>query len=190
MRYHEEMANAKVVNASVRFLGLKEASLRGYTKLRKVRIRKDDRADVLRRLGGTIEKLAKEGERVYFPLALGEHVDHILLSQAGLNYLSKSKSENVYFYEDLPYAFRFPDSHYILYPKRDSRWMSCEETHFSFAKKLRLCMAYKSQVTVDRLYIPMFIVAYGKRMNPFAGSKETVWKVNDINCLKARLNVY
>jgi hypothetical protein len=40
--------------------------------------------------------------RLYAPLAIGNHVDHLLAFQAGL--LLASRGFDVWFYEDLPYA--------------------------------------------------------------------------------------
>lgn len=70
-------------------------------------IRSGDRA--VARVGGAIAKLARAGSpetlALVLPLAVGGHIDHRVVLQAGLEALSGSPLP-IAFYEDLPYAAR------------------------------------------------------------------------------------
>ena len=60
--------------------------------------------DVPRRIAGEVSTLLDGRTRVYVPLGLGNHVDHVLLSVAG--YILAHSGVDVVWYEDYPYAER------------------------------------------------------------------------------------
>ena len=109
----EDERFAYFAEASIVFLDLPDAVFRGYEgddELLGVP-REDDMspAEILRR-----EIVRLEPQNVYFPLAVGNHVDHQLCRDAGLALLDESRSwvmpgprwaGNVVFYEDFPYAW-------------------------------------------------------------------------------------
>ena len=68
-----------------------------------MQVRPGDRA--VARVTGAIAKLARAGCAVVLPLAVGGHIDHRVVRQAGIDAFAKAVFP-IGFYEDLPYAAR------------------------------------------------------------------------------------
>jgi LmbE family N-acetylglucosaminyl deacetylase len=113
VRRAEEERFAYLMEASVVFLDLPAAPARGYVGDDQLlgTVRDDDLAPdaVLYR-----EIVRLEPQMVYFPLAVGNHVDHQLCRDAGLNLLAEGRRwvmpgpdlvGRLSFYEDFPYAW-------------------------------------------------------------------------------------
>ena len=109
----EDERFALFAEASVVFLDLPDAVFRGYEGDDELlgTLRDDDLAPI-ERIRTEVARL--EPQHVYFPLAVGNHVDHQLARRAGLALLAEPPSwimpgpdwtENVVFYEDFPYAW-------------------------------------------------------------------------------------
>jgi LmbE family N-acetylglucosaminyl deacetylase len=109
----EDERYAFFAEASVVFLDLPDAVFRGYEGDEELLAmpRPDDEAPFAR-LRHEIARL--EPQRVYFPLGIGDHVDHQLCRQAGLGLLAEGRRwvmpgpdyvGRVVFYEDFPYAW-------------------------------------------------------------------------------------
>jgi LmbE family N-acetylglucosaminyl deacetylase len=109
----EDERYAMFAEVSVVFLDLPDAVFRGYEGDGQLlgQIRGDDRAPI-ERIRTEVARL--EPQRVYFPLAVGNHVDHQLARSAGLALLAERPSwimpgpdwtDAVVFYEDFPYAW-------------------------------------------------------------------------------------
>jgi len=109
----EEERYAFLVEASVIFLDLPDAVLRGYEGddelLGAVRDGDEPPYELLRR-----EIVRLEPQMVYFPLAIGNHVDHQLCRDVGLALLAEGRRwvmpgpnfvGRLSFYEDFPYAW-------------------------------------------------------------------------------------
>jgi LmbE family N-acetylglucosaminyl deacetylase len=109
----EDERFAYFAEASVVFLDLPDAVFRGYEGddelLGAVRPDDDGPASILRR-----EIARLEPQQVYFPLAVGNHVDHQLCRNAGIALLTESRTwvmpgpdwaGATVFYEDFPYAW-------------------------------------------------------------------------------------
>ncbi|HUG48628.1 MAG TPA: PIG-L family deacetylase [Candidatus Limnocylindria bacterium] len=113
MRKLEEERFAFLMEASVIFLDLPDAIYRGYDGDEQLlsQPRDDDEAphDVLRR-----EIVRLEPQMVYFPLGIGNHVDHQLCREVALGLLAEGRRwvmpgpnfiGRLSFYEDFPYAW-------------------------------------------------------------------------------------
>ena len=113
LRRAEEERFAYLMEASVIFLDLPDASARGYTTDAQLLggIRDDDIApdDAIYR-----EIVRLEPQKVYFPLAVGNHVDHQLVRDTSLGLLAEGRRwvmpgpdwvGRISFYEDFPYAW-------------------------------------------------------------------------------------
>ena len=113
MRKAEEERYAYFIEAAVVDLDLPDAVHRGYEgddALLGQAVEGDDPpTDILRR-----EILRLEPQQVYFPLAVGGHVDHRLCREAALELLAESEAwvmpspslaGRLSFYEDFPYAW-------------------------------------------------------------------------------------
>jgi LmbE family N-acetylglucosaminyl deacetylase len=109
----EDERFAYFAEASIVFLDLPDAVFRGYegddALLGAPREEDIDPYQTLRR-----EIVRLEPQNVYFPLAVGNHVDHQLCRDVGLRLLGESRrwvmpgpewAGNVVFYEDFPYAY-------------------------------------------------------------------------------------
>jgi LmbE family N-acetylglucosaminyl deacetylase len=177
IRRREEMINAKRLGVDVDFLPFRdreEAKSGGEAKL----------AERIRR---SLARYVREGDRIFFPLAIGDHADHNLVSRIALGML-KSAGGRIYFYEDLPYAMKttllwrfirpfvnFRNSA-PTFPLIDTRAhaadLECEYTPIDLNGKLDLCRAYESQTTIKIL---LSIIYYGLTL----GSRERVWRVKN-----------
>lgn len=113
IRKIEEERFVYLMEASVVSLDLPDAVFRGYRGDQELlgRVRDDDPPpyDLLRR-----EILRLEPQHVYFPLAVGGHVDHQLCREVGLGLLAEPRrwvmpapdfAGRLSFYEDFPYAW-------------------------------------------------------------------------------------
>jgi LmbE family N-acetylglucosaminyl deacetylase len=109
----EEERYAYFAEASIVFLDLPDAVFRGYEGDEELLgvPRDDDDAPsgIIRR-----EIARLEPQKVYFPLGVGNHVDHQLCREAGVDLLAESRrwtmpgpdwAGRVVFYEDFPYAW-------------------------------------------------------------------------------------
>jgi LmbE family N-acetylglucosaminyl deacetylase len=109
----EDERYAYFAEASIVFLDLPDAIFRGYEGDDELlgTPREGDLSpyEILRR-----EIVRLEPQNVYFPLGVGNHVDHQLCREAGLGLLAESRrwvmpgpewAGNVVFYEDFPYAW-------------------------------------------------------------------------------------
>jgi LmbE family N-acetylglucosaminyl deacetylase len=113
MRRIEDTRFAYFAEASIVFLDLPDAVFRGYEGDAELLggPRDDDPSpsEILRR-----EITRLEPQAVYFPLGVGNHVDHVLCREAGISLLGEARrwvmpgpewSGKVTFYEDFPYAW-------------------------------------------------------------------------------------
>lgn len=98
--------------------------------------------DVPRRLAGELSTLVDANTRVYAPLALGGHVDHVLVMAAAR--LLMAHGADVVWYEDYPYAERDPR------PQRLTRrgWASAlvPLAAVDVETKIRAILCYQSQI--------------------------------------------
>ena len=110
VRKREDVAWNKLLGGGVRWtdLDLLDAPLRlacAVDEVLTVPVRPGDRAQA--RVAGAVAKLARAAETekiaILLPLAVGNHIDHRIVRDAGLQMLLNA-AQPVAFYEDLPYA--------------------------------------------------------------------------------------
>jgi LmbE family N-acetylglucosaminyl deacetylase len=107
IRKKEDWQFCDNVGAAQKILPFKDSALRGYTKpllINEDRICKDP---VYRAVFREIEKyvFSKVYDSISCPLAIGNHVDHLIVLKAFLQIIKQNRSiPKVVFYEDLPYA--------------------------------------------------------------------------------------
>ncbi len=160
VRKREDAAWNRLLGGRLRFndLDLLDAPLRlgcALEEVLTVEIRLGDRARA--RVTGAIAKLARgaapETMAFVLPLAIGNHIDHRIVRQAGLEALVASPLP-VAFYEDLPYAAR-PEAMGELKRHADAVGLSLQAGFVSAAasdveaarvRKLRLAECYDSQI--------------------------------------------
>ena len=112
-RRTEEERYAYFAEASVVFLDLADAVFRGYEGDEE--LLGAPRTTTPRRAFGSAREIERlEPQAVYFPLGVGNHVDHQLCRQVGIDLLAESRrwvmpgpdwAGKVVFYEDFPYAW-------------------------------------------------------------------------------------
>ncbi|MEA2675434.1 MAG: hypothetical protein QOI92_2626 [Chloroflexota bacterium] len=186
----EDERFAYFAEASVVFLDLADAVFRGYEGDEQLlgSVREDDKAPIaiLRR-----EIARLEPQSVYFPLAVGNHVDHQLCRDAGVSLLAESRAwvmpgpewaGKVAFYEDFPYAWwngfqsieELPRSALEGIP--DGTYLTPRYADISdqLERKVRGIAMYESQL--DRLFGGEKPMAQGVRQ--FANAIGTVGHVN------------
>lgn len=118
-------------------------------------------------------------EQVYFPLGIGEHVDHIMVYEGIRQLRDVIREQNVelYFYEDLPYAtYGGVEERLEKVMKEYSITLQEHDITEYFERKCSLLSIYKSQLTDEDLdRIRRYV---GKL---FGGSvvRERVWKVEE-----------
>ncbi len=114
-RKEEEKRACAMVGVVPVFLDFKESVLRGYHMEDDVltypsefdpSIDKDTPAEVAERLALMVKEDPKEP--VLAPLAVGDHVDHVVARMAVERLIEAGSIETVVFYEDLPYASSSP----------------------------------------------------------------------------------
>ncbi len=190
IRKEEERNALRKVGADVEFLDIADTSMRPD-------LRKGD----IYKLEKKLTKYLGEGRHVYFPLAIGGHGDHVALSLVGIGLLAKTGSDNIYFYEDLPYAFkttatfsaakRFLSGNIAsdsLYPlvntQSDADKLESEMIDADYDSKLEMCRAYKSQVDWR---IIAAVMGYGRMLGAVGGFRERIWRIRDRSYLNSIL---
>ena len=193
----EDERFALFAEASVVFLDLPDAVFRGYEGDERLlgELRDDDLAPI-ERIRTEIARL--EPQHVYFPLAVGNHVDHQLARRAGLALLAERPSwimpgpdwaNSVVFYEDFPYAWwkdfsvldDLPDGALSGLPRSLALRPEYAEVSDQLERKISGIRLYESQL--DRLFggrreMAAAVRGYGARMAGLAGrggASERYW---------------
>ncbi len=171
IRRHEELVNGVHTDARVEFLGYPDCPLRGHYASTSEEPRWDKELALITQLKRRLESVISSAERIYFPLAVGRHVDHILTAFLGFEFLAERKFP-ISFYEDMPYAAWGMRSRLLTdLQRRDA--VDCELLRFSPLSKFRLCEEYQSQFTWRTA---VRIIGYAKSLKKLGGFYERVWK--------------
>ena len=150
IRKDEERKACDLMGAEVQFLDFPEMQIRGpltVHELNKKRY-KPKRDPVYSKVAGVLKDLLKTymPAIAVFPLALGNHVEHRLLSTMGRDLLALD-GMHVTFYEDLPYAGLTSDSEIAKAARRVRRGLiRVPLPGDNLDRKIDLLGTYKSQV--------------------------------------------
>jgi len=106
IRSGEAESSCKALGVTMRVLGLPDACVR-KDYLGKEVCHQEPLTATDQTLVRNIFSQRRPADLVAFPLALGDHIDHRILRDAGL--LHAKKGHCVIFYEDLPYAYECTD---------------------------------------------------------------------------------
>ncbi len=184
----EDERFAYFAEASVVFLDLPDAVFRGYEGddelLGAPRPDDDSPSAILRR-----EIARLEPQKVYFPLGVGNHVDHQLCRDAGVSLLAESRrwtmpgpewAGRVVFYEDFPYAWwngferieELPVGAFEGLPEGVLIAPGFADVSDQLERKIRGISVYESQL--DRLFggqreMADAVRAYGARLGALGG---------------------
>jgi hypothetical protein len=160
MNNKEECLFAQKIKAKLYFLGKNEALLRGYRHW-KGKINKKKDGKILNEILGFIKERAINWHEIYFPIGIGNHIDHKIIFEIG-KYLTRKLSKKIYFYEDLPYAAELPEEEVKKYLTqfKESRYFNISHV---IDKKIKLCSIYKTQYSKDYLQI---LKIYARKISP------------------------
>ena len=184
----EDERFAYFAEASVVHLDLPDAVYRGYSGDAELlgAPRADDPApvDILRREIGRLEP-----QKVYFPLGVGNHVDHQLLREAGIALLEEGRrwvmpgpeyTGIVTFYEDFPYAWwsefdrleNLPEGALDGLPADVSLWPEYADISDQVERKITGISIYGSQLANlfgDRRKMADSVRAFGVKVGALGG---------------------
>ncbi len=138
LRKREELSFAKILNLQVFFLDLLEKPLRNKQK-------QDIHSELLiDRIVNKINPLVRNYTEVYFPLAIGENLDHTLVRKAILKIASSTNSIDFWGYEDLPYASNYRETFMEFEPSPRKIPITNE-----INEKCNLLQIYRSQLAIN-----------------------------------------
>jgi len=172
----EERKLAKEVGVALSLYEYPEALLRGYKEWNAPQLLADD-ASLAVEINKTMKEHIKGVKQVYFPLAPGHHVDHVIVHEQMTKLFDEMAGVDieVYVYEDLPYSW---------YGGVDERIASLQETFQvvpevfditdRYEQKEELLGIYKSQLGVDDL---RKVREYSASIMPGKYS-ERIWKIS------------
>jgi len=118
--------------------------------------------EIKERLSRIFESNCKKQTKVYFPLNIGNHVDHQIVRKIGLFFIERNliNQKNIFFYEDFPY---------VLTIKNKSK------LEFKLKKNnLKLNKVFLTKKFLDLKY--KAILSYTSQINALFGSKENLKK--------------
>ncbi|MFA5856776.1 MAG: PIG-L family deacetylase [Candidatus Pacearchaeota archaeon] len=164
---------------NVEFMYLPEVLLRGYKHWNSP---PDSNKEIQTKtlITSKIKELSKIAKRVYFPLGVGNHTDHILVNQIALeSYKFLKGNVEVFFYEDIPYAFEFNGVEKKVGDLQNALGESLEEVVSDISPEIMtkssLIGIYKTQY--DEKYIKM-IADYSESISKTKGVfHERAWKI-------------
>lgn len=170
MRKKEEERLEKLTGAKIEFLDFKDAPLRKYEKVVGMPNWSTEKA-LMAKLKSRLERAAEESERIFFPIGIRRHVDHVLVSRIGIELFIEGH-ENVYFYEDLPRA-ALPSS-FAFIDIRNPAGLESELIPISWVGKFMLTGIYDSQLGMKMRLVSML---YSNMMGGMVSSRERVWHI-------------
>lgn len=147
----EEEFYARIINAKLTFLNYPEALQREYKSPFSDRLSRNDK-ELIKTLTQEINHHINPAIQLYFPLSIGNHIDHVILNHLGQNLLTHGFK--VTFYEDLPYAKEMKPSELEKQIKeKTGRLQIVKEVDISqfIQRKILLASLYKTQY--DKSYL-------------------------------------
>jgi LmbE family N-acetylglucosaminyl deacetylase len=177
IRYAEDLTYAAQIGLKHQGLGLEDATLRGYPDLDCIFTVANYGQDPGAAASiNTIQSFLDQQtaiERLWVPLSIGNHIDHVLLFQAVLGWQAPTALE-IIFYEDIPYAgFEelaniAPWVQQVIGPAQPE----IIDISVHFAKKLQNLAVYDSQVSTADIEL---VKLHAQRIVPGL-AVERVWR--------------
>ena len=153
IRYKEDFTFAKKLDLNYGGLGLNDTTQRGYDldlifKLTDYR-QDPDSLKIIQALHSFFDQCV-EITRLWVPLAIGNHIDHLLVLNAVLEWQTDYQPELI-FYEDIPYAAwqDLNDIETLVHQKIKSAKPENIDVSECFEEKLENLKIYVSQVSPD-----------------------------------------
>lgn len=144
----EEKKAIKKSGAKLIIYELPEALLRGYDCWNQKQILESDKI-ISAAIKKIIEKLIGKNNNIFFPMGIGNHVDHVLINNQlkGIYDSLKLKNNKMFFYEDIPYAWYEGVGKKLKSLKKE--WIlepNLIDLSANLDKKISLIKLYKSQI--------------------------------------------
>ncbi len=149
----EEKLYAKITGISLKLLHYPEALQRNYKNPITNKIGNQDKA-LVKTLENQINQILIKQKPIqaYFPLSIGNHIDHIILYKIGR--LMLNKGFNILFYEDLPYTKEiWPIELETQFKEKTEGLRVIKRVDISevIQRKIQLALIYKTQY--DKQYL-------------------------------------
>lgn len=152
-----------------------EALLRGYTAWNAPLHESDE--GLSREISETLRADLETATHVYFPLAVGDHVDHLIVAQQAETLLPElhARDVKVYLYEDLPYA-RYGGVEEALERAREVFSLEPFEIDISDVIDKKICILgeYSSQLGDADL---VKVREFSHEKNKLRKNVERIWKL-------------
>lgn len=128
-------------------LDFNEALLRGYSR-KDIFINSGDinEFSLITDITSSLKEIIDQSSLVIAPAAFGSHIDHLICREA-IKY-----TNNVLFYEDLPYVVRSVRNNYAIDFLKTGKRITISLNEDSLEKHLKASLIYKSQI-LDRQYL-------------------------------------
>lgn len=171
----EEARVAEEAGVALALYDYPEALLRGYRKWNTKRIHSAD-GSLSKSITDAIRREVGTAKRVFFPLAPGRHVDHVIIHNLLPALLEEFNGQGVevYVYEDLPYSwYGGVDEQISRLSRRYTIGPEVIDVTDVFASKLNLLAHYKSQLASTDI---QKVTEYAQSIVPGRYS-ERIWRV-------------
>ena len=175
-----------------KILSFKDSSLRGYiqpcfTNEADISARALDKEPIYNAVFRAIEKCVFSGAytSILCPLAVGDHVDHLIVLKAFLQILKKKRNipAEVFFYEDLPYAsaYKLDFISSLAWKRTGSNTPLFVDITIEMPLKQKLVDIYRSQSTRERkeriLYHAKRLSMSRDKRDNAEGYFERIWRI-------------
>ena len=185
IRKAEELRNCDRVKAKIEFLPFPDSYLRGFKNNDHKSLQSAPEWDLFLKVKEEIRGRLSESEKSYFPLAIGRHVDHMMISRIGLELaIEEHNLQNTFFYEDQPYSSRNPRSYFLINLDSDGERLESNLISLQWREKWNLCVTYQSQFSRKTYWR---IIKYAKGVKLLGKFYERIWKITDIDYFKKLL---
>lgn len=176
LRKREEKEIGKATGVCLTFLDIGEAPLRGYARRsgkfqypHKVDWRRDKKVLIHLRLAAT--KFIQSKVAYYFPLAVGNHTDHLLVRELGKQLIRDRDLTNASFYEDIPYVGWFPTPQGFI----RTMHLNPRRVRINLNRKVKTVSKYRSQLENG------WVEILKRRAQSFGGGRsyEQFWQTSE-----------
>ena len=112
------------------------------------RFSKNDDIRMANEIAMKLRPVVNEGDLIFFPSAVGNHNDHILINKIGRSF--SREHSNIAFFEDMPYTSWAETNFQTLYKKNlKDKMPICEKINSEI--KMKILKLYSSQITAKFL---------------------------------------
>ncbi|MBS3124678.1 PIG-L family deacetylase [Candidatus Woesearchaeota archaeon] len=172
----EDVFYARMIGADIVFLNQREALERAYDSPFEKKIKRGD-AEMIAEVRSQLTALTERAnvDSLYFPLSLGNHIDHVILHLMGRSFTEKGC--RIRFYEDQPYTEEMSEAELKEQMAEKTKGLRiAQEVDITdvLEEKMRLAAIYKTQY--DRSYLEK-LGTYARKIGAGGRAIERTWEV-------------